>query len=105
MAVLNKKGFLKEARKRFLWPLAYELDSSDYPLQRLQIFLREPGPENLIVDVKVKECEFVARATAAGPAGPAAAEGPGLRVADAPEPPGQAGRAVLAPSGPDPARA
>ncbi len=34
----------------------------------------------------------------AGPAGPAAAEGPGLRVADAPEPPGQAGRAVLAPS-------
>ncbi len=59
LAVLNKKGFLKEARKRFLWPLAYELDSSAYPLQRLQIFLREPGPENLIVDVKIKECEFV----------------------------------------------
>jgi hypothetical protein len=59
LAVLNKKGFLKEARKRFLWPLAYELDSSEYPLQRLQIFLREPVAENLIVDVKVKECEFV----------------------------------------------
>jgi hypothetical protein len=58
LAVLNKKGFLREARKRFLWPLAYKLDSSAYPLQRLQIFLREPGPENLIVDVKVKECEF-----------------------------------------------
>jgi hypothetical protein len=58
MAVLNKKGLLKEARKRFLWPLAYELDSSDYPLQRLQIYLREPGPENVIVDIKLKECEF-----------------------------------------------
>jgi hypothetical protein len=66
LAVLNKKGFLKEARKRFLWPLAYELDSSDYPLQRLQIFLREAEPENLIVDVKVKECEFVPKETPEG---------------------------------------
>ncbi len=66
LAVLNKKGFLKEARQRFLWPLTYELDSSDYPLQRLQIFLREPGPENVIVDVKVKECDFAAKAAAEG---------------------------------------
>ena len=66
LAVLNKKGFLKEARKRFLWPLAYELDSSAYPLQRLQIFLREPEPENLIVDVKIKECDFATRETAVG---------------------------------------
>ena len=66
MAVLNRKGFLKEARQRFLWPLAYELDSSDYPLQRLQIFLREPGPENVIVDVKIKECDFVPKAAAEG---------------------------------------
>ena len=66
LAVLDKKGFLKEARKRFLWPLAYELDSSDYPLQRLQIFLREPGPDNLIVDVKIKECQFAAREAAPG---------------------------------------
>ena len=68
MAVLNKKGFLKEARQRFLWPLTYEyeLDSSDYPLQRLQIFLREPGPENVIVDVKVKECDFVPKEAAEG---------------------------------------
>ena len=66
LAVLNKKGFLKEARQRFLWPLAYELDSSDYPLQRLQIFLREPGPENVIVDVKVKEYDFVPKTTVEG---------------------------------------
>ncbi len=66
LAVLNKKGFLKEARKRFLWPLAYELDSSDYPLQRLQIFLRQADPENLIVDVKIRECEFAAREASPG---------------------------------------
>ncbi|MGB8958836.1 MAG: hypothetical protein WCC00_07480 [Candidatus Aminicenantales bacterium] len=66
LAVLNKKGFLKEARQRFLWPLTYDLDSSDYPVQRLQIFLREPGPENVIVDVKIKECDFVAKAAAEG---------------------------------------
>ena len=66
MAVLAKKGLLKEARKRFLWPLAYELDSSEYPTQRLQIFLRQPGPENLIVDIKVKECEFAAKETVGG---------------------------------------
>lgn len=63
LAVLDKKGFLKEARQRFLWPLAYEIDSSAYPLQRLQIYLREPGPENLIVDVKVKETPFVPKET------------------------------------------
>jgi hypothetical protein len=58
-AVLDKRSFFKEARKRFLWPLAFELDSSEFPLQRLQIFLREPKPENTIVDVKLKETEFV----------------------------------------------
>ena len=66
LAVLDKRSFLKEARKRFLWPLAYKLDASEHPLQRLQIFLREPGPENLIVDVKIKECEFVPRETLPG---------------------------------------
>ncbi len=66
LALLNRKGFLKEARKRFLWPLAYELDSSGYPLQRLQIFLRDPGPDNLIVDIKVRECDFAPRETVAG---------------------------------------
>jgi len=67
LAVLDRRSFLKEARKRFLWPLAYKLDASEHPVQRLQIFLREPGPENLIVDVKVKECEFVPREIFPGP--------------------------------------
>ena len=59
LAVLSKKSLLREARKRFLWPLAFELDSSAYPLQRLQIYLREAKPENLIVDIKVRETEFI----------------------------------------------
>jgi hypothetical protein len=59
ITVLAKKSFLKEARKRFLWPLAIELNSSEYPLQRLQIFLREKRAENLIVDFKFKETDFV----------------------------------------------
>lgn len=66
LAVLNKKGFLKEARKRFLWPLAYELDAADYPAQRLKIYLREPGPDNLIVDIKVRESEFAGKETVGG---------------------------------------
>jgi hypothetical protein len=66
MAVLAKKSFLKEARKRFLWPLEFELDSSGHPSQRLRIFLKPAGPENLIVDLKVKEMPF---APARPPAG------------------------------------
>ena len=62
IAVLAKKGFLKEARKRFLWPLALELNSTEYPLQRLQIFLREKKAESLIVDFKFKETDFIPRA-------------------------------------------
>jgi len=68
IAVLAKKGFLREARKRFLWPLAFELNSAEYPLQRLQIFLRDKRPENLIVDFKFKEIDFVPKPGAALPA-------------------------------------
>ncbi|MFO7732874.1 MAG: hypothetical protein R6X21_04410 [Candidatus Aminicenantes bacterium] len=66
LAVLDKRSFFKEARKRFLWPLAFELDSSEYPLQRLQIFLREAKPENTIVDIKLKETEFVPKGALEG---------------------------------------
>lgn len=59
IVVLAKKSFLKEARRRFLWPLEVELNSSQYPMQRLQIFLKEKKPENLIVDLKFKEMDFV----------------------------------------------
>jgi hypothetical protein len=58
LAVLVKKGFIKEARKRGLWPLDYELDSTQFPLQRFQIFLRDKSSENLIVDLKIREGLF-----------------------------------------------
>ncbi len=54
-SVLGKRNFFKEARKRNLWPLAFTLDSSDFPVQRYQIFFREPAPDNLIVDLKIRE--------------------------------------------------
>jgi hypothetical protein len=58
VAVLNKKNFFKEAQKKKLWPLDFDLDSSEFPLQRLQIFYREKKPENMIVDLKIKEGAF-----------------------------------------------
>jgi hypothetical protein len=62
MAVLGKKGFIKEARKRGLWPLVTDLDSSGFPCQRLRIFTREASPEKLIVDLKIREGVFSPRA-------------------------------------------
>lgn len=57
-AVLKKKSFFKEAQERNLWPLDFGLDSSEYPLQRLQIFYKTKKIENLIVDLKIKEGRF-----------------------------------------------
>ena len=57
-AVLRKRNFYKEAQKRKLWPLAYHLDNSEFPLQRFQIFYLKKDPENLIVDLKLRECSF-----------------------------------------------
>jgi len=60
-AVLAKRNFLKEAKHRNLWPLAYDLDSTEYPLQRLLIYHREKKPESVIVDLKIKETDFWAQ--------------------------------------------
>lgn len=54
-AVLGRRNFFKEARRRNLWPLIFNLDSSGYPVQRFQIFLELAKPEKLIVDLKVRE--------------------------------------------------
>lgn len=57
--VLAKMGFFKEARKRGLWPIVTDLDSSEYPpLQRFRIFHREMIPDRLIVDLKIREGVF-----------------------------------------------
>jgi hypothetical protein len=58
IAVLRKRNFLKEAQKRNLWPLSFNLDSSEFPLQRYQIFYREKDPQNMIVDLKIREGRF-----------------------------------------------
>ncbi|MGB8952497.1 MAG: hypothetical protein WCC06_07510 [Candidatus Aminicenantales bacterium] len=60
-AILGRKNFFKEAKKRKLGPLTFDLDSSAFPLQRFQIFHREKKPENLIVDLKIKEGIFLPR--------------------------------------------
>jgi hypothetical protein len=54
-AVLGRKNFYREAKDRDLLPLAFDLDSSGYPVQRLRIFHEETNSENLIVDLKIRE--------------------------------------------------
>ena len=54
-AVLGRKNFYREAKVRGLLPLAFELDSSEYPVQRLRIFYEEPNPDKMIVDLKIRE--------------------------------------------------
>ena len=56
--VLKKRSFFKDAQKRGLWPLEYHMDSSEFPLQRFQIFYKEKKEENLIVDLKLREGSF-----------------------------------------------
>ena len=57
--VLKKKSFTKEAKKRGLQPIDVVVDSSEFPpLQRLQMFYKGIKPENLVVDLKIKESFF-----------------------------------------------
>ncbi len=58
VAVLGKRGFLRDARKRGLGPLHFSLDSSEHPLHRFRIFNRVVSPETVIVDLKVRESTF-----------------------------------------------
>jgi hypothetical protein len=57
-AVLKKRNFIKDAQKKKLWPLDFALDSSEYPLQRFQIFFKKKEPQNLVVDLKIREAKF-----------------------------------------------
>jgi hypothetical protein len=59
-AVLDKKSFIKDAKKKNLWPITFALDSSEYPpLQRFQIFYKKKQQENIIVDLKIRETIFI----------------------------------------------
>lgn len=55
MAVLGKRNFFKDAQKRGLWPLVFDLDCTNTPVQRLRIFLGEKKADKVIVDLKVRE--------------------------------------------------
>ena len=56
LVVFKKRNFFKEAKKRKLWPLEFDLDSTDFPpLQRLRIFYRLKNPKNMVIDLKIKE--------------------------------------------------
>ena len=57
-AALSKRNFFKEAQKRKLWPLDFYLDSSEFPIQGFQIFYQRKKPENMIVDLKIREGVF-----------------------------------------------
>jgi hypothetical protein len=58
-AALEKKNFIKDAKRKNLWPIVYALDSSEFPpLQRFQIFYKEKKQDNLVVDLKIRETIF-----------------------------------------------
>lgn len=58
-AVLRKKNLFKEAKKRKLWPLDYDIDSSSFPpLQRFRIYYGNKNADKLIVDLKLKEAGY-----------------------------------------------
>jgi hypothetical protein len=58
-AALEKKSFIKDAKRKHLWPIVYDLDSSEFPpLQRFQIFFKEKKAENVVVDLKIRETIF-----------------------------------------------
>lgn len=58
-AVLEKKSFLKDAKKKNLLPVVFALDSSEFPpLQRFQIYHKEKKQDNLVVDLKIRENIF-----------------------------------------------
>jgi len=56
IAVFEKRNFFKEAQKRKLWPLEFDLDSKEFPpVQRFRIYYRSKKPKNIVVDMKIKE--------------------------------------------------
>lgn len=57
--VMQKRNFVKDAKDLKIWPIKVKIDSTQFPpLQRLQMFTQDTIPENLVVDLKIKECSF-----------------------------------------------
>jgi hypothetical protein len=59
LQILDRNGFFKRVQKKGLWPLDYDLDSSAFPpLQKLLVFYKTKKPENVIMDLRIKEGVF-----------------------------------------------
>ncbi len=59
VAVFKKRNFFKEAQKRKLWPLEFDLDSKNFPpLQRFRIIHRINNTKEVVVDLKLKESRY-----------------------------------------------
>ncbi len=59
LEIFDKNGFFKKVKKKGLWPLDYDLDSSAFPpLQKLLVFYKTKKPENVIMDLRIKEGAF-----------------------------------------------
>lgn len=58
-AALGKRNFYREAQKRDLFPLVFDLSATETPsLQRFRIYHRSKQADHLIVDLKIKEGRF-----------------------------------------------
>jgi hypothetical protein len=58
--VMQKRSFVKDAQKRDLWPIKVVVDSREFPpLQRLQFFHQSASPENMVVDIKLREGRYI----------------------------------------------
>ncbi|MCJ7611581.1 MAG: hypothetical protein MUP19_04895 [Candidatus Aminicenantes bacterium] len=58
IALLGRRNFFKAAKQRRLWPLEFDVDSSEFPRQRFRIYQKSAAAENLIVDLKIREGLF-----------------------------------------------
>ena len=59
LEILERNRFFKKIKRKDLWPLNYELDSSDFPpLQKLLVFYEAKTPENVIMDLRIREGRF-----------------------------------------------
>ena len=57
--VMQKRSFVRDAKKRDLWPIKVVVDSREFPpLQRLQFFTVSEAPENVVVDIKLREGRY-----------------------------------------------
>ncbi len=58
--VMQKRSFVRDAKKRDLWPIKVVVDSREFPpLQRLQFYTEYEAPENLVVDIKLREGRYL----------------------------------------------